>query len=55
MPGWGAEIGEVGRFEDLPAEARAYVGAIEALAGVPVTFCSVGPARGQTVVMPAAA
>jgi adenylosuccinate synthase len=55
LPGWGAEIGEVARFEDLPAEARAYVGAIEALAGVPVTFCSVGPARGQTVVMPAAA
>jgi adenylosuccinate synthase len=31
------------------------VAAIESLAGVPVTFCSVGPARGQTVVMPAAA
>ena len=55
MPGWGAEIGEVARFEDLPSEARDYVAAIEALAGVPVTFCSVGPARGQTVVMPAAA
>ena len=55
LPGWGAEIGEVGRFEDLPAAAREYVAAIESLAGVPVTFCSVGPARGQTVVMPAAA
>ncbi len=55
LPGWGAEIGEVARFEDLPSEAREYVGAIETLAGVPVTFCSVGPARGQTVVMPAAA
>ncbi|HKN91337.1 MAG TPA: adenylosuccinate synthetase, partial [Acidimicrobiia bacterium] len=55
LPGWGAEIGEVARFEDLPAAAQAYVAAIEALARVPVTFCSVGPARGQTVVMPAAA
>jgi adenylosuccinate synthase len=55
LPGWGAEIGEVNRFEDLPAPARAYVEAIEALTGVPVTYCSVGPARGQTVVMPAAA
>src|SRR2546421_8498505 len=44
FPGWGAEIGEVARFEDLPAAAREYVAAIEALAGVPVTFCSVGPA-----------
>jgi adenylosuccinate synthase len=55
MPGWGAEIGAVHRFEDLPAAARDYVGAIEALAGVPVSFCSVGPERDQTVVMPAAA
>jgi len=55
LPGWGAEIGEVNRFEDLPVAAREYVAAIEALAGVPVSFCSVGPARGQTVVMPAAA
>src|SRR3989441_11052298 len=55
LPGWGAEIGEVNRFEDLPGAARDYVAAIEALAGVPVTFCSVGPERAQTVVMPAAA
>jgi len=50
-----AAAGEVHRFEDLPAAARNYVAAIEALAGVPVTFCSVGPERDQTVVMPAAA
>jgi adenylosuccinate synthase len=55
LPGWGAEIGEIHRFEDLPAAAREYVSAIEDLAGVPVTYCSVGPARDQTVVMPAAA
>jgi adenylosuccinate synthase len=53
--GWGAEIGEVNRFEDLPAAARRYVAAIEELAGVPVSYVSVGPARDQTVVMPAAA
>jgi adenylosuccinate synthase len=55
LPGWEAEIGEIHRFEDLPAAARDYVSAIEDLAGVPVTYCSVGPARDQTVVMPAAA
>jgi adenylosuccinate synthase len=55
LPGWEAEIGEVSRLEELPAAARDYVAAIEALAGVPVTYVSVGPARDQTVVMPAAA
>jgi adenylosuccinate synthase len=55
LPGWGAEIGEIHRFEDLPRAARDYVAAVEDLAGVPVTYCSVGPARDQTVVMPAAA
>ncbi len=55
LPGWDAEIGEVSRFEDVPGAARDYVAAVEDLAGVPVTYCSVGPARGQTVVMPAAA
>ena len=55
LPGWGSEIGEVNRFEDLPAAARSYIAAIEDLAGVPVSYCSVGPARDQTVVMPAAA
>ncbi len=55
FPGWGADLGPVERFEDLPAAAQAYVSAIEELAGVPITFCSVGPERDQTVVMPAAA
>lgn len=55
LPGWGADIDEVNRVEDLPAAARGYVAAVEALAGVPVTYVSVGPARSQTVVMPVAA
>jgi adenylosuccinate synthase len=55
LPGWKKEIGQVSRFEDLPKAARNYVAAIEALVGVPVTYVSVGPAREQLVVMPAAA
>ena len=43
------------RFEDLPPAARDYVRLIEELAGVPVTFVRGGPARDQTVIMPAAA
>jgi adenylosuccinate synthase len=55
LPGWKSEIGQVSRFEDLPKAARTYVAALEALVGVPVTYVSVGPAREQLVVMPAAA
>jgi adenylosuccinate synthase len=55
LPGWGSEIDGAGRFEDLPDAARAYVRFIEEMAGVPVTFVSVGPGRDQTVVLPRAA
>jgi adenylosuccinate synthase len=55
LPGWQCEITEAERIEHLPAEARAYVRFVEELAGVPVSFVSVGPAREQTVVLPRAA
>ncbi len=55
MPGWGREIDDASRIEDLPVEARDYVQRIEELAGVPATFVSVGPARDQCVVLPRAA
>lgn len=55
VPGWGQEITDVTHFEDLPVEARDYLGLIERLAGVPITFVSVGPERDQTVVLPFAA
>ncbi len=55
LPGWSCEIDEVNRIEDLPAAARDYVRFVEELAGVPVSFVSVGPGREQTVVLPRAA
>jgi adenylosuccinate synthase len=55
LPGWNSEITHAERIGDLPAEARAYVQRIEELAGVPVSFVSVGPSREQTVVLPRAA
>jgi len=55
LPGWGCEIDRAERIEDLPDAARDYVRRIEELAGVPITFVSVGPARDQTVVLPRAA
>jgi adenylosuccinate synthase len=55
LPGWECEIDGAERIEDLPQAARDYVLFVEKLAGVPVSFVSVGPAREQTVVLPRAA
>ena len=55
VPGWGAEIDAAARIEDLPGAARDYIRFVEELAGVPVSFVSVGPGREQTVVLPRAA
>ena len=45
------EIHEARTPDDLPPNARAYVSALEALAGVPIRLVSVGPERTQTVVL----
>jgi len=50
LAGWSEDIGEVRRFEQLPAEARAYVERIEQLAGAPVGVIGVGPGRKQIAV-----
>ena len=55
LPGWRVDIDSVNRIGDLPSEARAFLRYVEAAAGVPVTFVSVGPSREQTVVLPRAA
>ncbi len=55
LPGWKQEIDTAASVEDLPAEARRFVEFVQELAGVPVTFLGVGPAREQTVVLPIAA
>ncbi len=55
VPGWGTEIDDVSDIEDLPIAARDYMELIERLAGVPITFVSVGPGREQTVVLSRAA
>jgi adenylosuccinate synthase len=50
LPGWQEEITGVGRFEDLPPAAQAYVRRVEALAEAPASYISVGPGREQTIV-----
>lgn len=50
LPGWGEDISGARSFEELPANARAYVERIEELAGARVSAIGVGPGRDQTIV-----
>ena len=50
MPGWWEDISGARSFEDLPANARAYIERIEELAGARVSAIGVGPGRDQTIV-----
>ncbi len=49
VPGWTAPTAGVKRFEDLPAEARAYVATLEEICGVPVGLISTGSDRLDTI------
>jgi adenylosuccinate synthase len=48
-PGWDTLPGNVREIRDLPAPARAYVEAIERLAGVPFCLVSVGADRNEKI------
>lgn len=50
LPGWRRPIADCRKFADLPAEARAYVEAVELYTGVPVLWIGVGPSRDCIVV-----
>ncbi|MDK2980179.1 MAG: adenylosuccinate synthase [Chloroflexota bacterium] len=45
LPGWEEDLRDVTRWEDLPANAQAYVQFIEKRTGLPVRSVSVGPER----------
>lgn len=45
LPGWKEDLGKCRRWQDLPANARAYVETIEQSTGIPVKTISVGPER----------
>lgn len=49
-PGWLADTSACRTWDELPAEARAYLRRIEALAQAPIRFVSVGPERSQMIV-----
>jgi adenylosuccinate synthase len=49
LPGWFEDLSGCRTFDELPANARAYVGRIEELTGAPVSAIGVGPGREQTI------
>jgi adenylosuccinate synthase len=49
LPGWDEDITSARSLEDLPKAARAYVEAVEAMSGAPVSVVGVGPDRDETV------
>jgi len=51
MPGWQSDITGAKTFEELPANARAYVLRLQELSGCPIVLVSVGPRRDQTIIL----
>jgi adenylosuccinate synthase len=49
LPGWKEDISHARRWEDLPANAQAYLRRISQLIGRPLEIISVGPDREQTI------
>jgi adenylosuccinate synthase len=50
LPGWWEDISECRTFDELPANARAYVERLEELSGARISAIGVGPGRDQTIV-----
>jgi adenylosuccinate synthase len=50
MPGWWEDLSECRSFDELPANARAYVERLEELSGARFSAIGVGPGRDQTIV-----
>ncbi len=49
MPGWREDIRSARKLDQLPANARAYLEAIEDIAEIPISIVSVGPGREETI------
>ncbi|HSS67017.1 MAG TPA: adenylosuccinate synthase [Nocardioidaceae bacterium] len=50
LPGWWEDISAARTLSDLPANARAYIAAIEEMSGARISAIGVGPGRDETVV-----
>jgi adenylosuccinate synthase len=50
LPGWQEDITAIKSYDELPANAKAYIAKLEELTGVEVAVVSVGPDREQTII-----
>ncbi|CAM06331.1 adenylosuccinate synthetase [Saccharopolyspora erythraea NRRL 2338] len=50
LPGWWEDVSGARSFEELPANAQAYVKRLEELSGARISAIGVGPGRDQTIV-----
>jgi adenylosuccinate synthase len=51
MPGWTENISDVRHLNGLPETARRYIQCIKDLTGTPISMISVGPERGQAILV----
>jgi adenylosuccinate synthase len=51
FPGWWEDISSARTLDDLPANARRYVQAVEAMSGAKISTIGVGPGRDESVVV----
>ena len=51
FPGWQESTRGVTRFDDLPANAKAYIKSMESLCGAPVHMISTGPDRVENIIL----
>jgi adenylosuccinate synthase len=51
VPGWNRPTGSAKKFSQLPPAARAYVKYISNLTGAKLSMISVGPTRGETIIL----
>ena len=49
LPGWNVSTTEIRNFEDLPANAQAYIRRVEEICEVPCKLVGVGPGRDQMI------
>ncbi len=51
VPGWDDDLSRISNYDELPDNAKNYLGRTEKLIGVPVSILSIGPKRSQTIVL----
>lgn len=51
LPGWSEDISSIKKFEDLPQNTINYLKRVEELIETPIYIVSVGPGRGETIML----